>query len=219
MSKNNYTFILALLLFTISCAQSTEHENESNNTDSTELTEKSLDKSSTPSSSEVPEIVDEEKINKPPKEEQIAIKSPSKEEDASDESYPSGSMSITNSYLILQSTISYSAAVHTAKQVSEELDIPLDYRGYVFDFKQGLKSTETCGCGAVHEYIPRGRNDNGVYVSIEHTNSFTEFTDGYYIVVAASGKRKDLKPMLAKAQEFQKNAYIKDAEVYIGCLH
>ncbi|MDB4106909.1 hypothetical protein N8368_04300 [Bacteroidia bacterium] len=139
--------------------------------------------------------------------------------DPSVEDYPSGTMMVNNSYLILQSTKSYSAAMHTAKQASAKLGFPIDYRGYVFDFREGLKDTATCGCGEIHGYIPRGRFDDGNYLSIEHTNSFTEFTNGYYIVVAASGDRNKIKPLLPKAKKFLADAYLKDAEVYIGCLH
>jgi len=139
--------------------------------------------------------------------------------DLADDEYPSGTMMVNNSYLILQSTASYSAAMYAAKQASAKLDLPLNYRGYVFDFKEGLKDTTACGCGEIHGYVPRGRFDDGNYVSIEHTNSFTEFANGYYIVVAASGDRKKINPTLAKAKEFFADAYIKDAEVYIGCMH
>jgi hypothetical protein len=142
-----------------------------------------------------------------------------KDSDAPEEAYPSGSMMVNNSYLILQSTKSYSAAMHTAKQASAKLGLPIDNRGNVFEFKDGLKDTTICGCGETHGYVPRGRFDDGNYISIEHTNSFTEFTNGYYIAVAASGDRQQLKPLLPKAKEFLADAYIKDAEVYIGCMH
>lgn len=132
---------------------------------------------------------------------------------------PDGSMTVMNSYVIIQSTKSYSAAMFTAKEASTKLDQKLNLRGYVFDFKKGLKDTSICGCGEVHDYIPRGRYDDGTYVSIEHTNSFKEFTDGYYIVVTASGKRKSLKPLLFAAQVHYTDAYIKNATVYIGCMH
>jgi|AntRauTorckE5430_2_1112549.scaffolds.fasta_scaffold05945_2 hypothetical protein len=137
----------------------------------------------------------------------------------SEEEYPSGTMMVDNSYLILQSTTSYSAAMFTAKQASKQLGAALNLRGYIFDFKEGLKDTTACGCGEIHGYVPRGRFDDGNYVSIEHSDAFTEFTNGYYIVVAGSGKRSTLKPLLAKAKQFYGDAYVKDAEVYIGCMH
>jgi hypothetical protein len=139
--------------------------------------------------------------------------------DLADDEYPGGTMMINNSYLILLSTKSYSAAMYAAKQARAKLDLLINYRGYVFDFKEGLKDTTACGCGEIHSYVPRGRFDDGNYVSIEHTNSFTEFPNGYYIVVAASGDRKKIKPTLAKANLFFADAYIKDAEVFIGCMH
>jgi hypothetical protein len=156
-------------------------------------------------------------INLPEKE--IKKETAVKTTEDSEEEYPSGTMMVDNSYLILQSTTSYSAAVFTAKHASKQLGAALNLRGYIFDFKEGLKDTTVCGCGDIHGYVPRGRFDDGNYVSIEHTDAFTEFTDGYYIVVAGSGKRSTLKPLLAKAKQFYSDAYVKDAEVYIGCMH
>jgi hypothetical protein len=151
--------------------------------------------------------------------EESADKTVATSRDLADDEYPSGTMMVNNSYLILLSTKSYSAAMYAAKQARAKLDLPINYRGYVFDFKEGLKDTTACGCGEIHGYVPRGRFDDGNYISIEHTNSFTEFANGYYIVVAASGDRKKINPTLAKAKEFFADAYIKDAEVYIGCMH
>lgn len=218
MFKNNYSFILALVLLTASCTQSPENENKSTSTTDNGSSIEKPDPIVSSSAEEI--VVDEQDENTIPKiKKKSAAKSAPLDNDTADEAYPSGSINITNSYLIIQSTISYSAAEYTAKSVSEKLGIPIDYRGYAFDFKQGLKSTETCGCGEVHGYIPRGRNDDGMYVSIEHTSSFNKLQDGEYLVVAASGKKKNLTSFLTKTQKLFKNAHIVEAEVYIGCLH
>ena len=210
LSQNTLVLCICVVsIFFLGCNQNpTEKSKE-------EITNEFLDKlNEEPDSNAVPvNPITEEDPSSPPPE------TPTVKNDAPEVEYPSGSIMVNNSYLIIQSTKSYSAAMYTAKQASTALGFPIDYRGYVFDFKEGLKDTIKCGCGEIHEYVPRGRYDDGNYISIEHTNSFTEFTDGYYIVVAASGNRDKLTPLLPKAREFLADAYIKDAEVYIGCMH
>ncbi len=66
-------------------------------------------------------------------------------------------------------------------------------------------------------YVPRGRYDDGIYISIEYSNSYENFKDGYYIVIAASGD--DVKEYLKPVKEVVKDAYVKSSKVYIGCLH
>lgn len=216
MSQSKYICLTALLFILSSCTSSPKQENETREIE-TPVSESAITTQERVADTVVVENVKE--AAKPVEITKIAKKVATPDNDVPDEEYPSGTMFVNNSYLILQSTTSYSAAMNTARKASEELGYELNYRGYVFDFKAGLRDTATCGCGEIHEYVPRGRYDDGNYVSIEHTNSFTEFTDGYYIVVAGSGKRSTLKPLLAKAQQFYGDAYIKDAEVYLGCLH
>ncbi len=219
MSRTTYIHLIVILLLSFGCTPNSTAESERDNkvettaTVDTELITETLDTTIVPAQ----EVKIEENVQLESKPE--TKKNTTEDTDTPTEEYPSGSMFINNSYLILQSTTSYSAAMNTAKKASDQLGHKLDFRGYVFDFKAGLKDTTVCGCGEIHEYVPRGRYDDGNYVSIEHTNSFTEFTDGYYIVVAASGKRKKLQPVLAKAKAFYGDAYIKDAKVYIGCMH
>ena len=40
-------------------------------------------------------------------------------------------------------------------------------------------------------YVPRGRWDDGVYVSVEHSSSYVGFDEGLYIVMLASGSPRD----------------------------
>jgi hypothetical protein len=69
------------------------------------------------------------------------------------------------------------------------------------------------------QYYSRGRYDNGEYISIEYSNAFTGFAKGYYIVVAYSGENIEAKKTLKKVKPFFKSAYIKQTDVYIGCMH
>lgn len=126
---------------------------------------------------------------------------------------------VNNSYLIIQSTASYAEAKATAIRASKELDIKVNYRGYIFDSEDGLKESEMCTCGEIHGYSPRGKLDGNDYISIEYSNSFAEFEKGYYIVVAAAGDRADLEVLLPSVLHFYPDAYINDAKVYVGCMH
>ncbi|PCJ64825.1 MAG: hypothetical protein COA58_11150 [Bacteroidetes bacterium] len=126
---------------------------------------------------------------------------------------------VTESFLILQASKDYTSALKTAKEAAIMMSNKLDLRGYIYEPQEGLTDTTICGCGETHDYIPRGRYDGGDYVSIEHTDSYEEFTNGYYIVVAGSGERNSLRPLLAKAQIHYPDAYLKDAQVYVGCMH
>jgi hypothetical protein len=104
------------------------------------------------------------------------------------------------SFLIIQSTKDYYVALATAKKVSKFLGLEVKLNG-VYKKGKGLVYTEECGCGIIHDYIPRGRFDDGNFVSIEQTDSYKEFTNGYFIVVAGSGDRKNLTPLLKKVKK------------------
>lgn len=126
---------------------------------------------------------------------------------------------VTKSLLIVNSTKSYSSALKTAQSVANKMVIPLNLRNCYEDKEQGLASFEVCGCGEAHGYIPRGRSDDGEYVSIEFSSAYGNFSPGYYIVVLSSGESDKVKTLLPKAKEFNKSAYIKKSNVYMGCMH
>ena len=58
-------------------------------------------------------------------------------------------------------------------------------------------------------------------MSIEWSSMYSEFSEGYYIVVIASSTERDdeIKKLLKKAQKIISSAYIKSATVWQGCLH
>jgi len=128
---------------------------------------------------------------------------------------------VKKGFLIIQSTKDYSAALRTAKLASQKLNIDMNLRGYYHDKTEGLKTDSICGCGEDHGYIARGRYDDGEYISIEYSDNYTGFAEGYYIVVAASNRRnnRQLSKTLKKAKRYYKDAYVKNASVYIGCMH
>ncbi len=58
-------------------------------------------------------------------------------------------------------------------------------------------------------------------MSIEYSNAYSEFTKGYYIVIAASGSKDDaeIKNAFKKIKLRYRDAYIKSSKVYMGCMH
>tara|TARA_B110000467_G_C17966479_1_gene287846 strand:+ start:71 stop:550 length:480 start_codon:yes stop_codon:yes gene_type:complete len=135
------------------------------------------------------------------------------------------SQEIKKYFLIVSSTKDYSSALKKANSISEDLTLKLDLRGLLEgDNKLGL----SWGKSVCEEdgweypcYAPRGRHDDGDYVSIEWSNGFQGFSEGYYIVVVASHTNYDekIKSLLKKVKEFVPSAYIKSSMIYMGCMH
>ena len=125
----------------------------------------------------------------------------------------------SKSFLIILSTKNYTSALKKAQLACNKLGYPLDLRNMYADKENGLTCSEICGCGEQHGYLPRGRGDDGNYISIEYSDYFNGFSEGYYIVVVSSGEREDVQSVLPKVKENYKDAYIKNAPVYMGCMH
>lgn len=126
---------------------------------------------------------------------------------------------IDQSFLIIISTKNYQSALKKAQLACNDLGIPLNLNGNFASKEYGLDNNTVCGCGEQHGYIPRGRGENGNYISIEYSSSYENFTPGYYIVVVSSGDKKDVKEFLPKAKKHFKDAYMKTSRVYMGCMH
>jgi hypothetical protein len=128
------------------------------------------------------------------------------------------------SFLILGSSRSFDAALKTAREASAGLSWKLDLRG-LKPVKQGGLSFSAGECDSngweFPCYEPRGRYDDGQYISIEHSDAYTGFSKGYYLVVAASGFQHSakIKAALNKARPLYKSAYVKTSKVYMGCMH
>lgn len=123
------------------------------------------------------------------------------------------------SFLIIKSTKNYNSALKKAQVASNKLGWTLNLNGNYKDKKNGLTNSDICDCGVNHGYIPRGRYDAGNYVSIEFSSAYEGFTKGYYIVVVSSGEREKVQSILAKVQKHYIDAYIKDTDIYVGCMH
>ena len=124
-------------------------------------------------------------------------------------------------FLILHSTKSYEAALQLVNEGRQKLDVPVDLRNYFVCPENRLKNDLICACGENHGYIPRGRFDDGIYLSIENSNSYSGFTKNYYIVMLASGTKGDelILSALNMAKTHYANAYIRNTPVHLGCSH
>jgi hypothetical protein len=129
---------------------------------------------------------------------------------------------VNTTFVIILSTKSYSEAKKLATEAADKLKTKLDLRGLKPNKKSGLTmSPKECkeGDWIYPAYIARGRMNNGDYVSIEYSGAFKGFKGGYYIVVAASGEPADVKPLFAKVKKVYGEAYSKQTDVYMGCMH
>lgn len=127
---------------------------------------------------------------------------------------------IKKQFLIVKSTKSYLEAKQLAEKLSQRLNIKLDLRNLQYHEKNFLTMPQKdCKSEEIDYpfYVPRGRYDDGIYISIEHSDNYENFKDGYYIVIAASGE--DVKEYLKPVKEVIKDAYVKSSKVYMGCLH
>jgi len=120
-------------------------------------------------------------------------------------------------FVIAKSTTDYKEAKKIAQKLSKKLDFKLDLRGLSFNQESFLTFTQKiCEDNLMAHpcYTRRGRYDDGEYISIEHTNAYSEFKDGFYIVVVASGQ--EVAKSLKKVRKHVKDAYLKSAKMYMG---
>lgn len=129
-------------------------------------------------------------------------------------------LTIKKSFLITLTTKNYKEARHFAEDLSKKTDIPLKLRGLHYNKQTGLSfDSKTCKKEYFDYpcYLERGRFDDGIYISIEYSSRYKDFTPGYYIVVLASGD--DVSKALGRVRRVAPEAYVKSTRVYVGCMH
>jgi hypothetical protein len=131
---------------------------------------------------------------------------------------------VPKAFVILKATPSYDDARAAAAAAAETLAIRMDLRGLIPDGTIGLTLPEADCADEFGEfpcYVPRGRWDDGVYLSVEHSSSFAGFDENQYLVVLASGAPHDhgVRAALRRAKSAYPTAYVKTVPVYLGCLH
>jgi len=131
---------------------------------------------------------------------------------------------VKKGFVIVSAGKNFDAMKKLAEKVSIQLNYKLNLRGLSEDKTLGLTfSKEVCEEQNFEfpTYIPRGRYDDGEFVSIEYTNGYEGFTPGYYIIIVSSHDKgnSELTAALTFAKKHYKSAYIKYADVYMGCIH
>lgn len=131
---------------------------------------------------------------------------------------------VRKSFVILKATRSYDDARAVAAAAAERLAIRLDLRELAPDVTVGLTfSKESCDSefGEYPCYVPRGRFDDGVYISIEHSSSYEGFEEGLYVVMLASGspRNRAIDAAVRRAKSQFPDVVVKTAPVYLGCIH
>lgn len=126
---------------------------------------------------------------------------------------------LDQSFLIIASSKDFKSAEKVAKQAQKKMELEYRTKTYYPDKKEGFKTDEVCNCGEIHDYFPRGSHDDGNYISIEYSSAYEGFSEGYYIVIVASGPKETVESELPKAKEVYPQAYIKNSEIYVGCMH
>ena len=131
---------------------------------------------------------------------------------------------VRKSFVILKATASYADARTLAAEAAERLAIRLDLRNLTPDRSIGLTFPES-DCrdefGEFPCYVARGRGDDGVYLSIEHSSSYEGFGEAQYLVVLASGAPRDraVGAALRRAKGSFPETTVKTTPIYIGCIH
>ena len=133
---------------------------------------------------------------------------------------------VDQSFVIVASEKSFDNALEKAGRISVQAGVPFDMQNVRFDPAHlsthgGLThSEETCvEFGEYPCYIPRGRWDAGIYLSVEYSSAIQGFTPGLYVVIAATGTKEEMQPVLTTVQKAAPDAYLKTSSVYMGCLH
>jgi hypothetical protein len=126
--------------------------------------------------------------------------------------------------VIIKSTPSYAEARALAASAAERMAIKLDLRELLPDRNVGLTFSEEACTNEFGEfpcYVARGRWDDGVYLSVEHSSSYEGLEEGLYIVVLASGSPRDrsIGAALRRARSLYPDVMVRTAPVYLGCIH
>ena len=127
-------------------------------------------------------------------------------------------------FVIVKTTPSFKEATETAAKAAAELGIALNQRGLSPNLRTGLTlSKEECARNDVPYpcYVPRGRFDDGTYVSVEWSSEYEVFARALYVVMMASHApgSKETPRALEAARRYYPTAYTRRVRIYVGCMH
>lgn len=118
----------------------------------------------------------------------------------------------------------YDRALEEARLTAKRLRMKVDLRGLHPNRETGLSITKADADSNGWEYptdYPRGRWDDGNYVSIEWSSDFDNQPKGRYMIVVASGYTGEewLKASLAGTRKVYPRATLVTSKVFMGCMH
>jgi len=131
---------------------------------------------------------------------------------------------VKKGFIIIHASKDYNLAKRVATEANKHLEYNVNYRDLEYNKMLGLSmpkdSCEKFGF-EFPTYIQRGREKDGNFISVEYTNAYNNFTQGYYIVVVASYEKGNnkLKETLKFVKQHYETAYIKYTDIYMGCIH
>jgi hypothetical protein len=133
-----------------------------------------------------------------------------------------GNPYVHKEFVILKTTPSFKEATQSATTAAAALGIELKLRGLSPNLRIGLTSSkEECARNELRYpcYVPRGRADDGTYVSVEWSSQYDLFAKGLYVVMIASGLpgSRTTRNALDAARRLYPHAYTKRVKVYVGC--
>ncbi len=128
------------------------------------------------------------------------------------------------SFIVIYSGRSYAPALKKAKEAASKLQYPLDLRGLQPNKETGLTITEADADSNGWEYptnYPRGRFDDGKYVSIEYSSGYDEWKPKQYLVIVWSGFPMDPKRKIvfSEVKKLFPSARVQNTNIYTGCMH
>jgi len=124
-------------------------------------------------------------------------------------------------FLVADEVKTYQEAVELANDVSSQMNIKLDLRGLVAYEGGGLTVPDSiCKLHDVSypAYTPRGRWDDGVYVSIEWSDDYEDVAESKYIVVVSSNSEynNNMVNLYESVSSRFIHAYLQSTTVYTG---
>ena len=131
---------------------------------------------------------------------------------------------IRKSFVIITATRSYSDALRSAKRAVAKLGFPLNLRGLHPHKRTGLTLTRADADSNGWEYpinYPRGRYDDGKYISIEYSSGYDEWKPKQFLVMVWSGNALDpeRKKILNDVKKIFTSVELRSANIYMGCMH
>ena len=142
----------------------------------------------------------------------------------SEELAEDASLWVEKAFLVMPAGSDYERASSFARRAARRLGIRLDLRDLLPHQQTGLTFSEsvcTESGGEYPCYFPRGRFDDGLYVSLEYSDGYLPNEPAQYLVVIASWALADeyVRFVIAETKKRYRAARIITTKVWMGCAH